>query len=146
MRILLVNGPNLNLLGTRETEIYGTTTLDDIEKRVKERARALGCSVTAFQSNSEGHIIDFLQANAPGAGGIIINPGALTHYGLALRDCLAAIEPPAIEVHLSNIYAREPFRRRSVTAPVCRGVISGLGPVGYVLALEALVEMAAARS
>lgn len=145
MRILLVNGPNLNLLGARETEIYGTTTLEEIEKRVKERARALGCSVTAFQSNSEGHIIDFLQANAPGAGGVIINPGALTHYGLALRDCLAAIEPPAIEVHLSNIYAREPFRRRSVTAPVCRGVISGLGPIGYVLALEALVELAAAR-
>lgn len=146
MRVLLVNGPNLNLLGTREVEVYGITTLDEIERRVTERARTLGCSVTAFQSNSEGHIIDFLQANAAGAGGIIINPGALTHYGLALRDCLAAIDVPAIEVHLSNIYAREPFRRRSVTAPACHGVISGLGPIGYVLALEALVELAAQPS
>lgn len=146
MRVLLVNGPNLNLLGTREVDVYGTTSLEEIERRVTERARALGCSVTAFQSNSEGHIIDFLQANTAGAGGIILNPGALTHYGLALRDCLAAIDVPTIEVHLSNIYAREPFRRRSVTAPVCRGVISGLGPFGYVLALEALVELAGQRA
>lgn len=142
MRVLLVNGPNLNLLGSREPDIYGTTTLADIERSVEERARALGCSVIAFQSNSEGHIIDFLQANAGGADGLIINPGALTHYGLSLRDCLAALGVPAIEVHISNIYSREPFRRRSVTAPACRGVITGLGAQGYLLALEALVTLA----
>ena len=136
MRVLVVNGPNLNLQGQRQPEIYGTVTLDDINARLTARGRELGVEVVAYQSNSEGALIDFIQAQAPTADAIIINPGALTHYGLSLRDCIAAIEIPVIEVHLSNIYAREPFRRRSVIAPVAHGQISGLGWRGYVLALE----------
>lgn len=140
MRILLINGPNLNTLGQREPEVYGHLTLQDIERRVAERAKALGAELRVFQSNHEGAIIDFLQKEAPEADGIIINPGALTHYGLSLRDALAATGKPAIEVHISNIYGRERFRRRSVTADVCRGVVAGLGWYGYIAALEALVE------
>ena len=142
MRILLINGPNLNTLGQREPEVYGRLSLADIEARVAERAKALGAELRAFQSNHEGALIDFLQREGPEAGGIIINPGALTHYGLSLRDALAASGKPAIEVHISNIYGRERFRRRSVTADVCRGVVAGLGWFGYVAALEALVERA----
>ena len=140
MRILLINGPNLNLLGQREPEVYGTLTLADIEQRVAERAKALGAELRTFQSNHEGAIVDFLQQEAPAADGIIINGGALTHYGLSLRDALAAVGKPAIEVHISNIYGREPFRRRSVTAAVCRGVVAGLGWYGYMAALEALAQ------
>jgi 3-dehydroquinate dehydratase-2 len=145
MRILLINGPNLNLLGTREPDIYGSVTLDEIVTRVSERARALGSEVTAFQSNHEGAIIDFVQAESPGADGIIINPGALTHYGRSLRDALGACQLPIVEVHISNIYTREPFRRRSVTAEVSTGLIAGLGWRGYLLALEAVVELAAKK-
>ncbi len=141
MRILLINGPNLNILGTREPEIYGRTTLPEIEARVGDRAGALNVEVRSFQSNSEGALIDFIQAEAAEAAGIIINPGALTHYSLALRDALAASGLPAIEVHISNIYGREHFRRRSVTAACCRGIIAGLGWHGYVAALEALVDI-----
>ena len=140
MRILLINGPNLNTLGTREPEIYGTLTLADIEQRVSDRAKELGAEIRAFQSNSEGAIIDYIQQESPTADAIIINGGALTHYGLSLRDALAGCGIPAIEVHISNIYAREPFRRRSVTGGACRGVITGLGWRGYICALEALVE------
>ena len=140
MRILLINGPNLNTLGTREPEIYGTLTLADIEQRVSDRAKQLGAEIRAFQSNSEGAIIDYLQQESPAADAIIINGGALTHYGLSLRDALAGCGIPAIEVHISNIYAREPFRRRSVTGAACRGVITGLGWRGYICALEALVD------
>jgi 3-dehydroquinate dehydratase-2 len=142
MRILLINGPNLNTLGRREPDVYGTMTLADIEARVSERAKALGAELRCFQSNHEGALIDFLQQEAPSADGIIMNGGALTHYGLSLRDALAASGKPAIEVHISNIYGREPFRRRSVTAGVCRGVVAGLGWRGYIAALEALVELA----
>jgi 3-dehydroquinate dehydratase-2 len=142
MKILLINGPNLNLLGTREPDVYGTVTLDEIVARVSERARALGAEVTAFQSNHEGAIIDFFQAESPGADGMIINPGALTHYSFSLRDALAACRLPIVEVHISNIYTRERFRRRSVTAQVSTGLIAGLGWQGYLLALEAVVELA----
>ena len=141
MRILLINGPSLNTLGTREPEIYGTLTLAGIEQRVAARAQELGAEVRAFQSNHEGAIIDFIQQESAAADAIIINGGALTHYGLSLRDALAGAGIPAIEVHISNIYAREPFRRRSVTAGACRGIVAGLGWRGYIAALEALVEM-----
>ncbi|MBE3111108.1 MAG: type II 3-dehydroquinate dehydratase [Acidobacteria bacterium] len=146
MRILLINGPNLNTLGTREPDVYGKTTLPEIEQHVRERAGGLNLDVAAFQSNSEGAIIDFIQSEAPSAAGIIINPGALTHYSFALRDALAASGLPAIEVHISNIYGREHFRRRSVTAACCRGIVAGLGWRGYVAALDALVGMMAERA
>lgn len=142
MRCLLINGPNLNTLGRREPEVYGRVTLADIEARVGERAKELGVELRTFQSNHEGAIIDYLQKEAADAHGIIINPGALTHYGLSLRDALSAAGKPAIEVHISNIYGRERFRRRSVTAEVCRGLVAGLGWRGYITALEALVELA----
>jgi len=141
MRILLINGPNLNTLGTREPEIYGSLTLDGIVERVSARAKELGGhDIVAFQSNHEGAIIDFIQQHAASADAIILNGGALTHYGLSLRDALAGCGIPTIEVHISNIYAREPFRRRSVTGAACRGVITGLGWYGYILALESLVH------
>jgi 3-dehydroquinate dehydratase-2 len=137
-RVVVVNGPNLNLLGTREPEIYGTRSLDDLNHTVEAKARSLGLEVTFFQSNHEGEIIDFLQQNGPGAAGILINPGALSHYSLAVYDCLQALALPVVEVHLSNIHAREEFRSRSVTARAAKGVITGLGFTGYELALEFL--------
>jgi 3-dehydroquinate dehydratase II len=139
-QVVVVNGPNLNLLGKREPEIYGTRSLDDLNKMVEAKARELGVEVSLFQSNSEGEIIDFLQQHAPGSLGIVINPGALSHYSLALYDCLQALAVPVVEVHISNIHAREEFRSRSVTAPAARGVITGLGFTGYELALEYLAK------
>lgn len=139
MRILLLNGPNLNLLGHRDTSVYGGKTLPEIVNWMEDRARDLGAEIVAFQSNSEGAMIDFLQANAPEAQGIIINPGALTHYGLSLRDALADTSLPILEVHLSNIYAREEWRHRSVIAPIALGQVSGLGWGSYRAALEALI-------
>ena len=145
MRILLINGPNLNTLGTREPDIYGKMTLPEIEAKVREKATSLGLDLATFQSNSEGALIDFIQAESPNAAGIIINPGALTHYSFALRDALAASGLSAIEVHISNIYGREHFRRRSVTAASCRGLVAGLGWRGYIAALESLAAMIAER-
>jgi 3-dehydroquinate dehydratase-2 len=139
-RIVVVNGPNLNLLGKREPHIYGTRTLADLEKDVRAKATQLGVTVTFFQSNDEGAIIDFLQKEAPGALGIVINPGALSHYSLALFDCLTAVNVPTVEVHLSNIHAREEFRSKSVTARAARGVVMGLGFAGYGMAMEYLAK------
>jgi 3-dehydroquinate dehydratase-2 len=139
-RIVLVNGPNLNLLGKREPEIYGTRSLDDLIHTVEAKAKDLGLDVECFQSNDEGEIIDFLQQHAPGSIGIVINPAALSHYSLALYDCLQALALPVVEVHISNIHAREEFRSRSVTARAAKGVITGLGFTGYELALEFLAK------
>ena len=138
MRLLVINGPNLNLLGKREPAHYGRKTLEEISALLEEQAKQLKVELAFFQSNSEGAIVDFLQAQAPRADGIIINPGALTHYSLSLRDGLAATGLPVVEVHLSNIYAREDWRHHSVVAPVARGQITGLGWRGYLLALEYL--------
>ena len=136
MRVLVINGPNLNLLGAREPSYYGVKTLEDLLEALEEAARDLDVELEAFQSNHEGAIIDYVQVNAPDASGIIINAGALTHYGLALRDALIDSRLPIIEVHLSNIHAREEFRRRSVLADVAVGQIAGLGWKGYLYALE----------
>ena len=138
MRVLIINGPNLNMLGRRDSKVYGQTTLGEIEDSIRARAEDLGVDVQFFQSNHEGAIVDHLQENSADAAGVIINAGALTHYGLSLRDALADAGLPTIEVHISNIHARERFRRNSVIAPVAVGQIAGLGPHGYVLALEHL--------
>ena len=140
-KILVVHGPNLGLLGEREPKVYGKTTLAQLNSMLEKEAVRLKIQLKIFQSNWEGAIIDFLTAERKWADGVIINPGALTHYSLALRDCLSAIGLPAIEVHLSNIAAREEFRRHSITAAVCRGQISGFGVNSYLLALQALAEM-----
>ncbi len=140
MRILLINGPNLNMLGTRQPEIYGAQTLAGIEAAVTERAARLGAEVRCFQSNHEGALIDFLQAEAPHAAGIIINAGAFGHYSIALRDALVATRLPVVDVHISNVYAREPFRHQSVIADIAVGQVSGLGWRGYLAAVEALIE------
>jgi 3-dehydroquinate dehydratase II len=139
-KVVVVHGPNLNLLGKREPHIYGTRSLDDLNEVVRKKAGALGLEVVTFQSNHEGELIDFLQKEGPGSAGIVINPGALSHYSLALYDCLQALGLPVVEVHISNIHAREEFRSRSVTARAARGVITGLGFKGYELALEFLSE------
>src|SRR5260370_42181527 len=140
-KIVIVNGPNVNLLGKREPHIYGKRSLADLLKTVRAKARELGVTVSAFQSNDEGAIIDFLQKEAPAALGIVINPAALSHYSLALYDCLQALEGPTVEVHISNNYARAEVRSQSVTARAARGGISGLGFKGYELAMGDLVSL-----
>lgn len=141
-KILVVNGPNLNLLGTRAPEIYGNVTLDQIVTRLTEAAVAAGFELVTFQSNHEGEIIDCIQKEATQCEGMIINPGAFSHYSYAIRDAITAVGLPTIEVHISNIYAREEFRHRSVIAPVCVGQISGLGVDGYLAALRWLIDHA----
>ena len=140
MKILVINGPNLNMLGKRETTHYGVKSLGEIEGLVRERAQEVGAEVDFFQSNHEGAIIDYLQASASEASGIIINAGALTHYGLSLRDALEDSRLPIVEVHLSNVHAREEFRHHSVIASIAAGYVAGLGWQGYLLALEFLAR------
>ncbi|MCH8088674.1 MAG: type II 3-dehydroquinate dehydratase [Chloroflexi bacterium] len=141
MKILVIYGPNLNLLGKRDPAHYGTRTLSDINDALARKASELKVELATLQSNSEGTLIDFIQEQTDGAAGIIINPGALTHYGLSLRDALADTGLPVIEVHLSNIHARERWRTKSVIAPVARGQISGLGWRGFLAALDLLVQL-----
>jgi len=143
--VYLLNGPNLNLLGEREPEIYGSATLADIEAEAKAAARALGLQLEFRQSNHEGVLVDWVQEADDKAAGLIINPGAYTHTSVALFDALKAAAIPKIELHLSNIHAREEFRRRSLTAPAADGVIMGLGAAGYRLALDALNDLMETR-
>ncbi len=138
-RILVLHGPNLNLLGTREPEVYGTTTLAEIDRQLAERAAKAGAELRAFQSNHEGALVDRIHEERGWASGLVINPGALTHTSIALRDALVGVGLPAVEVHLSNVHAREEFRSRSLISPVVLGVVTGLGAHGYLLALDALL-------
>ncbi len=143
MKIIVLHGPNLNRLGSRQVSLYGDKTLAEINSLVEKAASELGVDVEVFQSNHEGSLVDFIQEKSSEATGIIINAGALTHYGLSLRDALVDTSLPVIEVHLSNIYAREEFRRESVIAPIARGQITGLGWRGYIAALEIMAALEA---
>ncbi|WP_028647028.1 type II 3-dehydroquinate dehydratase [Nocardiopsis sp. CNT312] len=142
--VLLLNGPNLNLLGTRDPEQYGTTTLEQVERRVGDLGGELGVEVVCAQSNSEGALVDRIHRARHWAG-IVINPGAYAHYSIALRDAIDAIEAPVVEIHISNVYAREEFRHTSVTSPVVAGYVAGCGVFGYELALRAVLQRAAER-
>lgn len=139
MRILIIHGPNLNILGYRSKEYYGNKNLDEVNNMIKEKAGDMGLDVEVYQSDIEGEIVSKLHSVLNGDySGVIINAGAYTHYSIAIRDAIEVINVPVIEVHLSNIYSREEFRKKSVIAPVCNGQISGFGPYSYLLALEAL--------
>lgn len=140
MKILIIHGPNLNMLGKRDKTIYGDKTLSELDSLLKKQAESLEVDTVTFQSNSEGELVDFVQEQSSKADGIIINPGALTHYGLSLRDALADAGLPVIEVHLSNIYAREEWRAESMIATIAKGQISGLGWRGYIAALQILAD------
>lgn len=141
-RVLVLHGPNLNLLGQREPGIYGRTALAEIDRMLAQAAKEKGAAVDCVQHNGEGEIIQAIQEAAGRYDAIVINPGAYTHYSIAIRDALAAVPVPAVEVHLSNIHAREEFRQRSVIAPACRGSIAGFGPSSYILGLEAALTVA----
>lgn len=138
MNILVINGPNLNKLGERKPEIYGASTLDDIQNDIKDHFEKM--NIDFFQSNHEGEIIDKIHKSAGRYKGVVINPGALSHYSYAIRDAIEALPLPVVEVHLSNIHARESFRAQSVIAAVCEGTISGLGKYGYILAVQAIAH------
>ena len=138
-QVLVLNGPNLNLLGTREPEVYGSDTLDDIVSELTAEAADRDVTVRAVQSNIEGELVDALHDARDWASGVIFNPGAYTHTSIALRDAITAVELPVVEVHLSNVHAREDFRSRSMVSGVCLGVVTGFGAIGYRLALDALL-------
>ena len=140
MKILIINGPNLNLLGVREPDIYGSESLSDIENWLNDQPEADGHSITWFQSNHEGELIDFIHGAMGDVGGIVINPGAFTHYSYAIRDAIAAINVPTVEVHLSDINTREDFRKISVIKNVCLDQISGLGKIGYLKGIQRLIN------
>jgi 3-dehydroquinate dehydratase-2 len=142
--VYVLNGPNLNLLGSREPEVYGRQTLSDIEKAVTARAKKLGLEVVFRQSNHEGELVDWIQEARTKSSGVIINPGAYTHTSIALLDALKMLEKPIIEVHLSNPHQREPFRRHSYVSMAAKGVIMGLGSLGYVVAVEAMAGLVSA--
>ncbi len=138
--ILVLHGPNLNLLGTREPEVYGRSSLAEVDRAIQRHAKSRRIRVECRQSNSEGQLIDWVQgADREGFGGIVMNPGAFTHYSIALRDAVSAIRVPVVEVHLSNVHGREEFRRHSVIAPAARGQISGFGATSYLLGIDALL-------
>ena len=141
MRVLVLNGPNLGTLGRREPDVYGTQTLADLEKLLNERARELGFELSCMQTNHEGQLIGWIEKEGAASDAIIINPGALSHYSLALADALRGSGKPVVEVHISNVFAREPDRHRMVTAAAAKGVISGLGFEGYLAALDFLAAM-----
>ncbi len=140
MKILVINGVNLNMLGVREPDIYGKNTLSDLEEMIKDAASERGVEVSFFQSNIEGEIATEIQKSHGVYDGIIINPGAFTHYSYALADAISSVSTPCVEVHISNIHRREEFRRKSVTAPSCIGQITGFGFYGYIMALDALIH------
>lgn len=139
--VLVIHGPNLNMLGKREPDVYGSESLDDINGRLGRKAGELGLSIEAFQSNHEGEIVEKIQASISHIQGVVINPAAFTHTSVAIHDALRLLNVPVIEVHLSNIYKREPFRHKSLIAPAATGQITGMGAMGYLLALEAVFKM-----
>ena len=139
-KVLVLNGPNLNLLGTREPEVYGSDSLDDIVAELAAVAAAKDVEVRAVQSNAEGSLVDALHEARTWADGVVFNPGAYTHTSIALRDAISAIALPVVEIHLSHVHAREDFRRTSIVSPVCIGVVTGFGKLGYTLALDGLLD------